>query len=556
MTSTSDSSEATRPNHPMSPSPALTLFNIPLLVDFICQHLSTREIFHCSLVSHDLFNAFSPHLSEINLERRVTYNKWVRKETQAALASRPGTIRSLTSVFGDTYKHLAQLALTNPSALYRLTVLRCRIISTSRPNLVKNKQSLPSILTVIEHSPNLQVLELGFFDFDNSDSVTSLLSAIRKRGRGLQEVWIGNDELVDCKTLQWILWSCAAVQRLTLNIDLYQPWDEDDVGEEPLLLEAMAKEALFGETHPYSELDIQSRDRSGASAETGSELVFALMELHVHFSALEHEVKIILEFLRHTPLIERLTVPGIIKVPTLLQEVASTISTVSLPRLQHLDFQYAGGGSSLTCIQLILESCKNLKSVVLTRTHGRYLENVNAIISGSSHSLESIKFPNTHLVPSESLELILCACPRLKKLEALITLHDIQTSRLQVAFPADLVLEIKEAVLPESQDLGWICRDLETLYLSYRNHDGSLGISEPLRRQIAKLIKLKDLRLRCKSYEETARSRDSLQDALLEWRTLTDLRTLELQRLQPLVDEKELSRIRQQWAKLEWIQYT
>ncbi|KAF9105468.1 hypothetical protein BGX27_009609, partial [Mortierella sp. AM989] len=497
-----------------------------------------------------------------------TFDKWVRPETQAALASSLGAIERIDSDTGDTFKCLARLLSIAPDsssliAFPRLTVLQCGHLDSSPTSLAKNLYNLPALLSVIENCPNLQVLELGYLDLTNDGSLPRLLSAIRKKGRMLQDLSIGTFAYIKYKYIPSIIWSCAAVSRLALDITIYEYSDQHTPEEKPQL-QAMAREALLG--------GIGSGSESGSGSEFPSRqeihgddktfvtgLEFAWTDLHLPFQTHDGDLEVLFAVLPNCPRLRRLTIPGIGQ--DLAPKVLPILTTKILPSLEHLDFRYVDSDYSegYTSIPQILVACPGLRSVIMGKEIARPQESIQSLIVGSGNSLESVTLVSSRDIRSEDIKLILRSCPLLKKFDALRSgHHGIPESptleNLEDRY-MDPFLTIQEHEMFGSESLGWVCNDLEILRLRYGNPHWNLSIPATLRQQISRLTKLKDLRLHCIAYSKNKiAGQDGVQEALREWATLIDLEALELRNFRPLLEPGELNRVYQQWPKLRWIQ--
>ncbi|KAG0012927.1 hypothetical protein BGZ80_011414 [Entomortierella chlamydospora] len=536
------------------------IFGIPIIVDQICCHLSNRDIYRCCLVSRDFCITFSPNIfSIINIQRRVTFKRWALPVTQTALRSKIAYIRSITTVFGETYSLLYQFVFSNPSALNNLTELRCRDLPTSSHGHAENLHQLPRILSLIESSRNLRLLELGFFDFDNVDYVERLGSTIRKKGRRLHDLHITGAKPVICLKVHRILWSSAAVQRITLNLELDKNRSQiADAAEERQLM-MMALEALQdGKSFDTYPALYQGKQADYSLLE--SELMFEWTELHLQHESFDVDVRLLLKALRHCPLLESLTIPGI-NVPLLLQEAYSGISTTLLPLLEHLNLYYVGAYNVFghTNIEPLLVACTDLKSVIFGKAVLHPQASIDALILHSSHSLEKVTLTGSYTFRSVDIQQILTSCPRLRVFEALGPV-DRRGQSLFVSIGRYRVIQSDPILYVQDIEFGqgeWICKELETFRVCYRNSNkGSISMPGCLRQQISKMTKLKDLRLHCNSHYDGMDDLDCVHEALKEWNTLKDLRTLELRGLGKLVDRKELAKIRKQWTKLEWVQFS
>ncbi|KAF9105472.1 hypothetical protein BGX27_009613 [Mortierella sp. AM989] len=587
-------------------SPGAILLSIPLIVDLVCLHLSCRDIYRCTLVSRDLYFTFNANIfSTINIQWRATFNKWARYDTQTLLASRLRTVKSITTVFGNAIQLLLQansssssspsppMSIPN-SAFHRLTILRCLHLPASPSNIIQNIRQLPNILTVVENSSNLELLELDFFDFGNNEITQRLLAAIRKKGQRLYEFRISNNRSITSKLVRQILWSCAAVQRLSIKIQLNDEWaqhDVDDEGysdkerEEDLQLEAMAREALFNDNSKLGQ-QLRQQLQSKVDAARRSEptdmnaLSFGFAWVELNLPALGYKSVARTSFfstLRHCPLLERFTPPSI-QGPYVFSKVLTEFKRHNpIPRLEHLDLNYLDRSVSgrRTSQAVMLTYCKNLKSVVLGKS---IAGSIDSILVGNSHSLEKLVILRVASLSSENIQLVLKSCPSLKHFEALDVLRRFSNNNNGTARVnnkekknphMDPVLKMRElnSLTPED-DTSWVCLGLETLRLCYLGQLGGIGIPKLLRKQVAKLTRLKDLRLHnviwikvntsdCENDDdEDDDEKESVRLALQEWNVLTHLVTLELRGLKSFVDPEDVASMRRQWKDLKWIHYS
>ncbi|KAF9171301.1 hypothetical protein BGX21_009086 [Mortierella sp. AD011] len=543
------STNPTYSGHVLVPSPSEIVFSIPLLVDLISSYLSPHDCYSCSLVSRDFYGAFFPYIfSTIDLRTQMAFHKWARPETQIKLWTQLSAVRSVVSTFGDTYHFLTLPALFSDSEFHRLSVLRCHLLPTVSSNYSENRLwnqfYLPSVLLLIERSPNLKVLDLSFFNLDNNDYSQRLLSEIRKKGRKLQEFQVGESVIVKSGNLPSILCSCAAVQNLKLDIIL-DGFEHGNITSDEMELEVMARQALFGCVDAHDD---------GAK---GPRLEFAWREFHVPSISYNFELEVVFKMLRHCPRLERLTVPGIVELEP-MEGLSSMLLTSSFPRLQHLNLERVDAYTEFINVPTIFTVFLSLKSVVFGSLRNP-IDSIDSLLTGSSHSLESVTLVVSTEIKGECIQMILCSCPQLKIFDALGTLgKDLEMRNITEINGFRYwspVLEVQNLSFSESGDVGWVCHNLEVLRLNFQSHDRTLCIPVSLRQQISKLTKLKELRLHCVAERDEILEPESVHDALLEWRSLSDLRILELRKLGPLVDRNELDRIQQQWTKLEWIQF-
>ncbi|KAF8979511.1 hypothetical protein BGZ46_005332 [Entomortierella lignicola] len=426
-------------------------------------------------------------------------------------------------------------------------------------------RKLLPILSIIDNSQNLSVLELGFFSLRSRDVdiAQSLASAIRKKGRRLQRLYITSKRPIEFHNMHRILWSSAAVQYLRLEFYYYRDWDLNVVAMYDQQLQEMAMEALCGDKYIGME---PSRIHSRT---LGSELNFEWRELHLRYENFGEDFELLLKALRHSPMLESLTIPSPLG-SHLPQEAFSVITTVSFPRLQHLDLYYIDtfNFDAYNNLQPLFEACIDLKSIVLGRKFRNSKVIIDSLILHSGHSLDRVILIGSPGLRSEDIIHILSACPRLRIFDALKPLRytriksEWPTSRYNIIL-RDPYIQVKDIQSPKLRGMEWACSNLETLRITYRNEGDTADIQESLCQQISRLTKLQDLRLSC--YDSTisggphgscigANGPECVMDALKDWNVLKDLRTLELRGLKDLVDRKELS-LSDEDAALEKIIY-
>ncbi|CAO3567028.1 unnamed protein product [Mortierella alpina] len=126
----------------------------------------------------------------------------------------------------------------------------------------------------------------------------------------------------------------------------------------------------------------------------------------------------------------------------------------------------------------------------------------------------SLRIHQCTRLSSQELNLILSSCRRLKTLYAMAGNY----------FPgwlisrASPILDIKN-MLMVPEEPGWVCKDMETLEISYSGMDTSIGIPEVLWRQIGQLSKLKGLRIyrHPPSEKWAVLEKESVRQAVSSW---------------------------------------
>ncbi|KAF9171610.1 hypothetical protein BGX21_007151 [Mortierella sp. AD011] len=538
---------------------AVQFANIPHLVDLVCDNLTTRDIYRSTIVCRDFYLGFSRNIfNSINIEWRATFNKLTRHDTLKALSSQTGNIHSVSTTFAETFRVLVQAALPSPcpvpypaidpTAFHRLRTLECIYSGSSYPKLLKNRKYLSSILSVIESSPNLESLHLGFFLFKEPDYIQRLMSAIRKKGRCLQEIHFTSNEYVGSRTLRELLWSCAAVHRLNLSAKYYDLLRSPIEPNEARHLDKLAKEAL-------------SIDDGCETAD----IVFQWRQLILPCGRSDFGVLALVPVLRHCPLLEELKAPMVRSryYPELLQYFSPSV----LPKLSRVDFRYLSmfipdlEYFSSSNVYSILHSFGSLESVVAWNSISTKRSGVFAdwLASNCFSTLERLDISGCPQFRSPHLQRILRACPMLKEVDALN--KDRRPSHgSDLTWPLLDLYDIKDS--KEKGDGEWACLGLEVLQLCYTERDATVAIPAALYKQISKLKRIQVLRLMnagtigCGDNMIIIKEEsDSVKKAVKEWSCLSDLRELRLLGLKPYVPEEYIKERRTQWTKLERLYY-
>ncbi|KAG0015722.1 hypothetical protein BGZ80_009681 [Entomortierella chlamydospora] len=539
---------------------AVQLANIPHLVDLVCDNLITRDIYRSTIVCRDFYLGFSRNIfNSINIQWRATFNKLTRHDTLKALSSQTGNIHSVSTTFAEIFRVFVQAALPNPcpvpypaidpTAFHRLRTLKYIYPKeSSYPKLLKNHKYLPSILSVIESSPNLESLHLGFFLFKEPDYIQRLMSAIRKKGRCLQELHFASEEYVGSEILRELLWSCAAVRRLDLSVRYYDLYRNLIGPKEARHLDKLAKEALS----------------IGDGCKT-EDIVFQWRQLVLPCDRSDYGVLALVPVLRHCSLLEELKVPmvGARYYSKLLQHFSPSV----LPKLCRVDFRYLSmfipdlESSSSPNTYSILHSFGSLQSVVAWNSISTRRSGVFAdwLISNCFSTLERLNISGCSQFRSPHLQRILCGCPMLKEVDALN--KDRRPNRgFDLTWPLLDLYDIKDS--KEEGDGEWACLGLEVLQLCYTERGATVAIPAALYKQISRLKRIQVLRLMnagtigCGDNMIIIKEeRDSVRKAVKEWSCLSDLRELRLLGLKPYVPEEYIKERRKQWAKLERLYY-
>ncbi|KAF9946815.1 hypothetical protein BGZ72_011106 [Mortierella alpina] len=524
-----------------------TIFDIQLLVDNIARHLTTCDIYHCTLVSHQFHNAFQRSLFTcISIRKEATLAKFSRWEAVRAVSGRLSHVKELSIDLGECVEYLlkeASLQRPIPSAPGSPTVLfkNLTVFRFQPPRgLLRDyqlKSYSTSILALLEASPVLQVLHLSCFE--TYDLGVRLARIIREKGRQLKEFRIDDPKMIHWKLFFILLCSCAAVEILQMGFGPYPYNPQLFVDELAFARDALSIKGTASQPAP-SEPAEKSQDTDT--------IEFAWKELGPGSWLVSPEFEMIHEILKMCPFLERLVFPELNE-QDVVTHLAPLVAT-TMPRLCHLDLTHIS--NQPLGISSLVQACSGLISLNLDRLQFDSTHLVDILVSGHGHSLQSLNIQRSAKLSSQELNLILSSCPRLISLHALASGYSIRRNTVALS----PILDTKGmAVVPEEP--GWCCKDLETLKLCYSGEDTNIGIPEVLWGQIAQLSKLKDLRL----YRHTSSKgppvgeKESVRQAVSSWAILSDLRRLELRALSAFVDETLMSTARNQWTKLEWVRY-
>ena len=227
-----------------------TVFDISLLVDSIVRHLTTRDIYNCTLVSHQLHNAFQHSLySCINIRQEETFVKFSNREATNAFFSYLPYVKEFSTGLTECVEYVMKeaslqcplsAAPKSPSVLFRnLAVFRfvpMGLFRATKPDYST------SILSLLEASPSLQVLHLSCFAAHTK--ILQLAKIIRERGRQLKEVRINDNKRIRWTHFFMLLWSCAAVEVLHIGLGQQPPDSKTPMAEIIAGLKALAQESL------------------------------------------------------------------------------------------------------------------------------------------------------------------------------------------------------------------------------------------------------------------------------------------------------------------------
>ncbi|KAF9570591.1 hypothetical protein EC968_001666 [Mortierella alpina] len=516
-----------------------TVFDIPLLVDLIARHLSSVDIYRCTLVSRHFHNAFQHCLySGICIHQMTTLRKFSSKEATSAFPRHISSVREVSTTFGACVTHLVK-CLSPQAPASTPTLFRNLSFFEFHPKLTVAVNE-DSVLSLLEASPALQVVHFSGFRHAPDPLFRRLANIIRRKGRRLREFRLSGPRIGNA-TFCTLLWSCAAVEVLRMDLAPETRGPITHSAERALILRALAREALVSNGSQSHLAQVEATAMTEFWQHT-DRIEFAWKDLGRGDFLTRLGTEIVLDLLQMCPFLERLSIPRLTEQSVFIQ--LAPVMATSIPYLRHLDFNHIG--NHVSAATRLMQSCKNLNSLVLSKLHFDSSPLVDALISGHGHSLQCLKIQKSTALSSQQLTLILSNCPHLISLYA-VTSDDFNERHAPVLNTKDM------AMVPAEP--AWGCKDLKTLHLRYKSMGTFIGIPEALRRQIGQLSKLKHLRLH--RYGNLGRSfigeKVSVKQAVTSWTALTDLKRLEFGGLDAFVDEGLEDQARKQWPNLEWL---
>ncbi|KAF9950464.1 hypothetical protein BGZ70_001343 [Mortierella alpina] len=534
-----------------------TVFDIPLLIDLIARHLTSRDIYKCTLVSHQFYDAFQHSLYTcISIQREANLKMFLCKDARAAFARHHVHIQEVSTALGECLVFLADSidpswtpsqSLDSVPLLRSLTTLRYVFNPTERYRENDVQLISTSLLSLVEASPALQILHISDFNY-SYPLIQRLAKAIREKGRRLKEFRAYQADLLCAKHLRILLWSCAAVEVLQIGCGTHGRGPERPFEETLPELRTLAREALCSNGLGFHTAQTRALDTTEL-LQDAERIEFAWKEIGRGLWLADLELEDIVELLQSCPNLERMAVPRLSE-DDIFTHLAPIVSN-TMPRLYHLDLIFIKNRS--LGISHLLQSCKDLTSLQFGNPILHSPQLVDALVSGHGHSLQALDIRIFDKLSSPELNLILSRCRGLKELLASMEAYPLERSWVK----GTPILSTKDmAMVPEEP--GWGCKNLETLELCYNGMDTIFGIPKVLWRQIGQLRKLKNLCLQRSGACEgpAVKEKESVRQAVFSWMALPDLRRLELRGVNAFMDKTLVCDVQKQWPQLEWVRYS
>ncbi|KAG0211734.1 hypothetical protein BGX28_007496 [Mortierella sp. GBA30] len=239
----------------MSNTPSI--FDLPLIVDLICQHLTRQDYFLCALVSKTFYQQSKRHLWRELSFVDVSEEYIVTQDHQDALLAHAHWIRELH--ISEAYAPVCVLARP-VSACTNLSYLKCNFLHE------QNAKAFP-ILTLLERNPRLRHLEISTVHGDahnlvrglpqNIEAFTSLLKVL-KGHPSLETLSVKTVDRLCHKDLPLLLLNLPeSLQSFTMATRDYNDFeDEEDEEDEEDVEEEQELEYDWPDVYPrLKELD-------------------------------------------------------------------------------------------------------------------------------------------------------------------------------------------------------------------------------------------------------------------------------------------------------------
>ena len=429
----------------------------------------------------------------------------------------------------------------------------------------RNTKYISTLLELLQNSPCLQTLRLGYFSYKSED-VATFFQAVQRHPT-LKYLDIDHNDYVSCTLVRNMLWSTINLERFSVNVAVMN-YRERFLTEE----EQQSLLRLTGQKDP----------------------AFGLRELILPGRFYDHEQDTLFHFLKRCPNLERLVIPSVYwprQVPVLAELIAST-----MPRLQHLDFSSSPIPGPF--VARVVQKCRHLRTFIGHDSHDQPLSLVLAV-SQHWRTLEVFRMHASGVLPSAGILQLLTTCSELEVLD-LMRLESRwiwpeeqrrmkENSRLYNR-AGDAFLDV--AGMDEFDDPSnapWACEKLKVLRINYgiTSVDSNKDVVLPrvLYEQLSALSRMEGLRLgwvqpppnddsededlitsdpvalgeTLASVEEQELQQLGVQNigaALQAFTKLTRLRKLELRGLKSFIEKEQLGRVRSKWENIEWIQYS
>ncbi|KAF9899546.1 hypothetical protein EC991_008630 [Linnemannia zychae] len=553
----------------MTPSTSATVFDIHLLQEQICSHLTSRDIRRCTLVSWDFFHNFSPYLyKSISIHRKSTYNKFHRPESLAALAKHRNQVTHVDCVFAQIWKTLLDVQC------YNLVTLSSGRLPKRHTNIDSNRFQTGYVTDLIEVNPRLHSVILSQFLFE-PEVVVRFCSALRNHAQ-LRELSIFSPGVyVPYTLINLFTWSSFRLEKLCLDISS----TENQVVNNKWGLQQQEYVELTGSTDP----------------------VFALKELVLPFTVSSRMENSLVRFFACTPHIERFVTPsiGYGNNENGLLLVMKTLMT----NVQHLNVSSLGVQGAP--VAELVSLCRNLKTFVSSPLLRGINLVADALLLHHRETLEELYMIGAARLTSQQIIAFLNDCPKLRIVDMMVNTEKSSPDREVMTRQrmGDAIVSTDD--LDATAGMPWACTGLQVLKLRYavperdqddQNQEGSEGSDEwaipsPLYNRIAELTQLETLWLG--KVEPPVDTEDSfflalrvgrgmplppalqpppppkseseirlhkmgvlnMSNALLAWRSLRRLRKLHLRGVANLIDKEVVREARKSWKNMEWISY-
>ncbi|KAG0278495.1 hypothetical protein BGZ95_003863 [Linnemannia exigua] len=550
----------------MTTSSHATVFDIHLLQEQICSHLSLRDIRRCCLVSKDFYHNFTPFLyRNILIHRKSTYNKFHTPESLAALAKHRDQVTHVNCVFAQIWKTLLDCGCHN------LVGLTSGHLPKRDSNRDQNRFQTRYITDLIEANPRLYTVELSQFLFE-PEVVARFCSVLRNHTQLRELSILCPKSNLSWKLINLLTWSSFHLEKLHIALDTY---------------------FRRGGERPRGEL------QGCESLASSKEPDFALKELALTFRVPSHQTKSLFRLLGCTPHVERFVAPAIDDDGS-MNGLISLMQT-TMTNIQHLNVHslWVQGDPVVRLVSL----CRNLKSFVSSPIQRGIHLVADALLLHHRDTLEELHMVRAARITTQQVLAFLEECPKLRIVDMMVTME--KSSPDQEVMTRQRIGDaiVSTGEMDATCGISWACTGLRVLKLRYavpeRGQDeenqevdesDEWVLPSVLYNRIAELTQLETLWLGKveppivaddsfmlaihvgrgqippelrppppPTSESEIRQRKigtlNMSKALLAWRSLPRLRQLHLRGLKNFIDKDTVREARKSWMELEWICY-
>lgn len=402
----------------------------------------------------------------ITIRRWSTFNRIRSLLQQGLLARRVHNIRTVDSVFAEIWPILLELPKFN------LTVIKSPLLPLRSLSQSKNCRCWRQLVEMVNSSPNLRILEIGYLD-DTTVDPDPFFRAIQPHTT-LEELTI--EDMSTYYTRRGILLplivASARLNKVHIRCSRYTYLGSDSY--------------LIDENQQFQKL--------AASLPP----TFHIKDLAIARGMYDTSGCNLLSILKLFPNVERFGCPRLR--PSLVSGLIAIMCS-TMVHLRHLDMR----DTSMTglLVAQVIAACTDLRTYLGSR-HQTNPQPVASSLLKHGPSLTALDLGDSTIIWTEHgiLQELLCTCPNLEQFSAIGSLTTARQWKASSPRPLPIVQHAERTELD-----SWICRILRSLRIRFESRvdsdtrESSLVelVPHSLVAQLAKMGKLEDVRQGCVS---------------------------------------------------------